>query len=74
MKIVCTDCVMYETDHCQDCLVTAMLHPPSSQVDIDEDLDPSLQALAGAGLIPVLRFRPRPAPGDGAPTEKADAG
>ncbi|MFN2389483.1 MAG: hypothetical protein ABR575_07780 [Actinomycetota bacterium] len=64
MKITCTDCVMYESEHCADCLVTALLHPPSAQIEIDEDLDPPLQALSGAGLIPVLRFRPRP-PGDG---------
>jgi hypothetical protein len=53
---------MYQTEHCDDCLVTALLHPPDSLVDIDEDLDPSLQALSGAGLIPVLKFRPRPSP------------
>ena len=61
MKIDCTQCEMYRSDHCQDCLVTALLHPPEVQLDIDEDLDPSLQALSGAGLIPVLKFRQRPA-------------
>jgi hypothetical protein len=50
---------MYRSEHCQDCLVTALLHPPEVQLDIDEDLDPSLEALTGAGLIPVLKFRPR---------------
>lgn len=59
MRIDCTECEMYRTDHCDDCLVTALLHPPAAQVEIDEDLDPPLQALAGAGLIPVLKFRPR---------------
>jgi hypothetical protein len=39
--------------------VTAVLHPPAVVVDIDEDMDPPLQELAGAGLIPVLKFRPR---------------
>ena len=28
-------------------------------IEIDQDLDPPLQELAGAGLIPVLKFRPR---------------
>jgi hypothetical protein len=60
MRIDCTQCEMYESEHCQDCLVTAVLHPPAGPVDIDQDLDPPLQELAGAGLIPVLKFRPRP--------------
>ncbi len=59
MKIVCSECVMYRSDHCEDCLVTAVLHPPDAVVEIDEDLDPSLRTLSDAGLIPVLRFRPR---------------
>ncbi len=64
MRIECSECEMYRSNHCDDCLVTAMLHPPAQPVDIDEDLDPPLQALAGAGLIPVLKFRPRAAPPD----------
>jgi hypothetical protein len=59
MKIDCTACEMYRSEHCDDCLVTALLHPPDGVVDIDEALDPSLSALSGAGLIPILRFRPR---------------
>ncbi|MEA2507714.1 MAG: hypothetical protein QOH48_2332 [Actinomycetota bacterium] len=67
MKIDCTRCEMYRSDHCADCLVTALLHPPEGELEIDEDLDPSLQALTGAGLIPVLKFRPRREP----PAEEA---
>ncbi|CAN5663575.1 hypothetical protein BH24ACT26_BH24ACT26_01740 [soil metagenome] len=59
MRIDCTDCAMYGSDHCHDCLVTALLHPPTGPVDIDAELDPPLEALAGAGLIPALKFRPR---------------
>ena len=59
MKIDCTSCEMYRSEHCDDCLVTALLHPPDGIVEIDEALDPSLRALSGAGLIPVLRFRRR---------------
>jgi hypothetical protein len=59
VKIDCTQCEMYRSDHCDDCLVTALLHPPEMPVDIDEDLDPPLHALADAGLIPVLKFRQR---------------
>ena len=59
MKIVCNECEMFESSHCEDCLVTALLHPPEGAVEIDEELDPPLQALSGAGLIPVLKFRQR---------------
>jgi hypothetical protein len=69
MKIDCTQCEMYRSEHCADCLVTALLHPPEVQLDIDEALDPSLQALTGAGLIPVLKFRPRLEPGPPAASE-----
>jgi hypothetical protein len=50
--------------------VTSLLHPPDGVVDIDEDLDPGLRALSGAGLIPVLRFRQRADP----PPVEADEG
>jgi hypothetical protein len=63
MLIDCTKCEMYRSKHCDECLVTALLHPPEDQIEIEEELDSSLQALAGAGLIPVLKFRPRAAPG-----------
>jgi hypothetical protein len=78
MKIDCHECEMFRSEHCDDCLVTALLHPPEGSVDIDEGLDPSLQALSGAGLIPVLRFRPRRDTEPSAPPEAggevADAG
>ena len=61
MRIDCSRCEMFRSEHCDDCLVTALLHPPTGAVDIDEELDPPLEALTGAGLIPVLRFRPRAA-------------
>ena len=59
MKIDCHECEMYRSQHCDDCLVTVLLHPPEGVVDIDEALDPALEALSGAALIPVLKFRPR---------------
>jgi hypothetical protein len=59
MRIDCTQCEMYQSEHCEDCLVTAVLHPPAGPVEIDHDLDPPLRELTGAGLIPVLKFRPR---------------
>jgi hypothetical protein len=50
---------MYRSEHCDDCLVTALLHPPEGTVDIDDDLADPLGTLSEAGLIPILRFRPR---------------
>ena len=62
MQIECSQCEMYRSAHCDDCLVTSLLHPPDGVVDIDEELDPGLRALSGAGLIPILRFRQRSDP------------
>ncbi|HVL64554.1 MAG TPA: hypothetical protein VM573_05215 [Actinomycetota bacterium] len=62
MKIDCTQCEMYRSTHCDDCLVSAVLHPIDAPVEIDDELGSSVGALAGAGLIPVLRFRPRAEP------------
>ncbi len=59
MKIDCTGCEMYRTEHCDDCLVTVLLHPPASMVEIDDELDEPLSTLSAAGLVPVLKFRPR---------------
>lgn len=70
MKIDCHECEMYRSQHCDDCLVTALLHPPEGVVDIDEGLDSPLRQLSGAGLIPVLRFRPR----DESPGPVSDTG
>ena len=75
MKIDCTSCEMYRSQHCDDCLVTALLHPPEGEVEIEQDLDEPLGALAGAGLIPVLKFRPRSTPAQPEPdADRADTG
>ncbi len=68
MKIDCRSCVMYESEHCSDCLVTALLHPPSAEIEIDDGLDASLETLSDMGLVPVLKFRPREEVGPPAPT------
>lgn len=74
MKIDCSECQMYRSEHCDDCLVTALLQPRMGSVEIEEELDPPLQALAGAGLIPVLRFRPREGAGPPPEEEVSQAG
>jgi hypothetical protein len=73
MRIECSECQMYQSSHCDDCLVTALLHPLDDAVDIDEALDAPLRTLSGAGLIPVLKFRPRDPVPEAAPGEAADA-
>ena len=78
MRIDCDSCEMQGTHNCDDCLVTALLHPPVGAVEIPDELEGSLGALSGQGLVPVLRFRPRdeePASeGEPAPERRADAG
>ena len=74
MRIDCKECVMYRSSHCDDCLVTALLHPAGAPVDIDDELDPSLQTLSGAGLVPVLRFRSRRDDVPDGPPSRADTG
>lgn len=74
MRIECDQCQMYRSSHCDDCLVTALLHPLDDAVDIDETLDGPLQTLTGAGLIPVLKFRPRDPATEAPPGSAAEAG
>jgi hypothetical protein len=59
MRIDCDDCQMQGTHNCDDCLVTALLHPPEGTVEIPDELGSSIGALSEEGLVPVLRFRPR---------------
>ncbi|MDQ4029337.1 MAG: hypothetical protein M3214_15005 [Actinomycetota bacterium] len=74
MLIDCSRCEMYRTEHCDDCLVTALLHPPETNVEIEDDLDPQLRTLTEAGLIPVLKFRPLEEERGRPATPKADTG
>jgi hypothetical protein len=74
MRIDCTQCDMYRSEHCRDCLVTAVLHPPSRPLETDDELDPRLEALSEAGLVPALRFRPRRGGGDSDPAAAERAG
>ncbi len=67
MRIDCTECAMYQSEHCDDCLVTALLHPPNGAVEIDDVMEPPLVALSGAGLLPVLKFQSRPPDRPGVP-------
>lgn len=61
MRIDCSDCQMQGSEHCDDCLVTALVHP-EGPVEIDKLLSEDLGALSKAGLVPVLRFKPKASP------------
>jgi hypothetical protein len=74
MLIDCSQCEMYRTEQCDDCLVTALLHPPQTNVEIEDDLYPELRTLTEAGLIPVLKFRPRQGGRARPPVREADTG
>ena len=74
MRIDCSLCAMQDTHHCDDCLVSTLVRAPQEAVEIDEELDLPLQALTGAGLVPVLRFRPRAEDDDGSAGYQADTG
>ena len=61
--ISCGECVMRRTSACDDCVVTFViddLHPPgdrTAEVTFDVAEERAVRLLAGAGLIPELRYR-----------------
>lgn len=62
MLIDCDQCQMQGTDHCRDCIVTAMLEPREAGLAtvIDAAEERALRAMAGVGLVPEIRMKPRP--------------
>jgi hypothetical protein len=59
MIIDCRDCEMHETEHCEDCFVTALLAPRNRPVVIDPEEEEAFTNLQEAGLAPPLKFRRR---------------
>lgn len=57
MIIDCEKCEMFETDHCKDCFVMALLTPPSGPLEIEGDEERAIASLQQAGLAPVLKFK-----------------
>ncbi|HYZ94073.1 MAG TPA: hypothetical protein VFA34_16995 [Actinomycetota bacterium] len=59
--ISCDACAMQHTDHCRDCVVSALLEPSPRRrgVVVDAEEERALRELAHAGLIPEIRMRPR---------------
>ncbi len=61
MLIECDACAMQHSDHCRDCVVTALLDPSPRRhgVLVDAEEERALRELANAGLIPEIRMRPK---------------
>jgi hypothetical protein len=57
MIIDCHDCEMYETDHCADCFVMALLTPKARPLVLDAEEEQAFTTLQEAGLAPPLRFK-----------------
>lgn len=61
MLIECDTCVMQHSDHCKDCVVSALVDPKPRRgaLVVDADEERALRELAGAGLIPQIKMRSR---------------
>lgn len=64
MLISCDTCLMQHSDHCRDCVVSALVEPKPRRgaVVVDADEERALRELATAGLIPEIRMRNRMRP------------
>ncbi len=64
ITISCDDCRLQGTDACDDCLVSVVLgRDPDDALVIDAEEARAVRMLAGAGLVPSLRFASREAAG-----------
>jgi hypothetical protein len=62
LTVDCRTCVARDTDACADCLVSFICdRRPDEAVVFEIDELRSMRLLAGAGLLPELRHRPRSA-------------
>lgn len=61
MLIECRTCTMQHSEHCRDCVVSALVDPKPREeaVIVDADEERALRELARAGLIPEIRMRRR---------------
>jgi hypothetical protein len=52
---------MQHSDHCKECVVSALLDPKPRRgaLVVDADEERALRELAGAGLIPQIKMRSR---------------
>jgi hypothetical protein len=61
MRIECRTCAMEHTEHCRDCVVSALLEPTPREgaLVVDADEERALRELAKVGLIPEIRMQRR---------------
>lgn len=58
LTISCQDCVMRETDACDDCVVSFICgREPDDAVIIDVSEERALRLLGRSGLVPPLKHR-----------------
>ena len=56
LRIDCDDCVLQETEACDDCVVSYICsREPDDAIVIDVAEARALRLLSGAGLVPELR-------------------
>jgi hypothetical protein len=61
LTIECESCTLRASDACEHCVVTFLLgREPDDAVVIDADEARAMRMLERAGLVPTLRFTPRP--------------
>ena len=63
MLIDCNQCIMQDTNACDDCVMSFLLHDPTLPLAVADDCAGALAALADGGLVPELRLVPRSAAG-----------
>ena len=58
ITVSCDTCVMQESAHCADCLLTHIVAPaPKEVIELDEDEMRAMALLARAGMVPTLLHR-----------------
>lgn len=59
MIIDCKECEMYESDHCKDCFVMAVLSRKKNETSlvIDPEMEEAITNLQQSGLAPAIKFR-----------------
>ena len=59
MLIDCNQCTMQDTDACDDCVMSFLLHDPTLPLVVADECAGALAVLADGGLIPELRLAPK---------------
>jgi len=62
ISISCDDCVLQDTEACDDCLVSFVVsHDPDDALVFDAEEARAVRLLARGGLVPDLRYSSRAA-------------